>query len=207
MACYPINVNLHGRKCIVVGGGAVAERKVRSLLDFGADVTVIAPDVTAYLRKLAATGKLTHIGKEYSSEALEGAFLVIAATDDPAVNRAVSLDAQSRGILVNVADEPSLCTFFVSAFVRRGDLVISVSTSGKSPALARRIREELESLFGVEYGYLVDILGELREEVKAKYKDEADRRKAYERILDSDVIRLLAEGKHTEAVERARACI
>ena len=133
--------------------------------------------------------------------------LVIAATNDREVNKAVSSEAQRRGILVNVADDPELCTFFMPAVVRRGDFIVSVSTSGKSPALAKRVKGELESRFGPEYGELADLLGELREEVKAKYPNEEDRRQAFSRILSSDVLDLLGQGKRDEAIERARKCI
>ena len=207
MSHYPVSLDLTDRRCVVIGGGAVAERKVLTLLDFGAAVTVGAPDLTRRLRDLSAKGLIEHVAGRYAPEILEGAFLVITATDDREVNREVSSEAQRRGILVNVADDPELCTFFMPAVVRRGDFIVSVSTSGKSPALAKRVREELESRFGPEYGELADLLGELREEVKAKYPNEEDRRQAFGRILSSDVLDLLAQGKRDEAIERARKCI
>ena len=191
----------------MIGGGEVAERKVESLLEFGAAVTVIAPELTPRLSELAGTGAIKHVAERYKSGALEGAFLVIAASDDTEVNKAASLEAQRLGVPVNVADDPDLCTFIMPAILHRGELVISVSTSGKSPAMARRLREELESRFGPEYGELADLLGELRDEVKAKYPDQRDRRRAFARILDSDVLLLLAQGRREEAVERARKCI
>ncbi len=207
MSHYPISLNLTNQKCVVIGGGAVAERKVLTLLDFGAAVTVAAPELTPRLGDLAAAGLVEHAAVPYAPEILRGAFLVIAATDDRDVNKAISSEAQRRGILVNVADDPELCTFFMPAVVRRGDFIVSVSTSGRSPALAKQVREELESRFGPEYGELADLLGELREEVKAKYPDECDRRQAFSRILSSDVLDLLAQGKRDEAIERARKCI
>ena len=207
MSYYPINLNLRNKKCIVIGGGEVAERKVESLLEFGAAVTVIAPDLTARLSELACVGAIEHITERYMPGMLKGATLVIAATDDAETNKAISSEAQRLGILINVVDDPNLCTFFVPAMVRRGDLVISVSPSGKSPALARRMREELESHYGPEYGELADLMGELRDEVKAKYPDQPDRNMAYLRILDSDVLSLLKQGKRDEAMERARKCI
>lgn len=207
MSHCPVSLDLTDRRCVVIGGGAVAERKVLTLLDFGAAVTVGAPDLTPRLRELMARGSIKHTPGTYTPETLEGAFLVIAATDDREVNKAVSSEAQRCGILVNVADDPELCTFFMPAVVRRGDFIVSVSTSGKSPALAKRVKGELESRFGPEYGELADLLGELREEVKAKYPNEEDRRQAFSRILSSDVLDLLARGKRDEAIERARKCI
>ena len=207
MSHYPINLDLRNRKCVVVGGGVVAERKVETLLEFGAAVVVIAPELTPRLSNLATGERIEHLIAPYDPESLEGASLVIAATDDPAVNKTVSSEAQRRGIPVNVVDDPELCTFLVPAIVRRGDLVISISTSGKSPAMARRLREELESQFGPEYGELADLLGELRDEVKAKYPDQAERNRAFVRILDSDVLDLLRQGKRDEAMERMRKCI
>lgn len=207
MAHYPINISLVNRKCIVVGGGTVAERKVEMLLEFGGDVTVVAPDLTPGIERLAESGEIRLVREAYPEGMLDGAFLVIAGTDDREVNRAVSSDAQRLGILVNVVDDPELCTFFVPAVVRRGDLVISVSTSGKSPSLARRVREEIEQTYGPEWGELADLLGELRDEVKARHATMQERGLAYTRILDSDVRTLLAQGKRDEALERARELI
>ncbi|MGI6295083.1 MAG: precorrin-2 dehydrogenase/sirohydrochlorin ferrochelatase family protein [Armatimonadota bacterium] len=207
MAHYSISINLSGRKCVVIGGGTVAQRKVETFLDFDANVSVVSPDLTPTLAELAGKGLIEHIDESFQPSHLDGAFLVVAATDDIEVNKSVSKEAESRGLLVNVVDVPELCSFFVPAMVRRGDIVISVSTSGKSPAMARRIRERLETQFGPEYGALATLLGKLRPEIKALYPDAADRNKAYRRILDSDVINLLAAGRTKEAVERARECI
>ncbi len=207
MAHYPINVDLSGRRCVVVGGGAVAERKVESLIAFGAAVVVVAPEVTPALREMAERGVVEHVCAPYESRHLNGAFLAIAATDDREVNKAVYSDAQTRAILVNVVDDPELCVFYVPAVVRRGDFLISVSTSGKAPAMAKRIREQLEMRYGPEYGELVELMGELREEIKSRYPSSAGRMRAYSRILDSDALRLLAEGKRDEARQRARQCI
>ncbi len=207
MAHYSISINLSGRKCVVVGGGTVAQRKVETFLDFDANVTVVSPDLTPTLTELAEKGLIEHIDDSFQPSHLDDAFLVVAATDDNEVNKSVSKEAENRGLLVNVVDVPELCSFFVPAMVRRGDVVISVSTSGKSPAMARRIRERLETQFGPEYGAFAALLGELRPEIKALYPDAADRNRAYRRILDSDVINLLAAGRTKEAVERARECI
>lgn len=207
MAHYPISVDLRNRRCVVVGGGTVAQRKVETLIEFGAAVAVVAPELTPRLRELASKGVIEHMAGMYEPANLDGAFLAVAATDDPETNKAVSAEAQRRGVLVNVVDRPDLCTFFVPAIVRQGELVISVSTSGRSPAMARRIREELEAGFGPQHGELAELLGDLRDEVKARYTDMTDRNRAYVRILDSDALDLLAAGKKDEAVQRARKCI
>ncbi|MBP6964437.1 MAG: bifunctional precorrin-2 dehydrogenase/sirohydrochlorin ferrochelatase [Armatimonadetes bacterium] len=207
MPYYPINLNLSGRTCAVIGGGAVAERKTESLLEYGASVRVVSPDLTPRLAGLKSEGRIEHVESEYRPEHLDGAFLVIGATDDREVNRRISEDARARGIPVNIVDDPELCTFFVPASVRRGDLVISVSTSGSSPSLARTIREELEARYGPEYGRLADLLGSLRDEVKERYASMEERAAAYERILRSEALRLLAEESFDEALEAARECI
>ena len=207
MSYFPINLNLKNRRCLVIGGGEVAERKVEALLDFGAAVTVIAPEITSRLNELVSAGSVLHIARVYEPGDIEGAFLVIAATDDRETNRAISEEAQGLGILVNVVDDPELCTFFVPAIIRRGDLVVAISTSGKSPAMAKWVREKLEPEVGPEYGALADLLGEIRDEVKAKYPNQADRNLAYRRILESDVLSLLKAGKLDEARKKARECI
>jgi len=212
MPHYPINVNLAHRRCLVVGGGPVAERKVEALLEFGAEVTVIAPELTPSLSQLASGDLVRHIAASYPSDQsdvsdLSDYALVFAATDDREVNKRVFADCRDRGILVNVVDDPELCTFFVPAIVRRDDLIISISTSGKSPAMARRLRERLEKEYGPEYSQLADILGQLRDEVKAKYPNPADRNAACLRILNSDVLALLAQGKDQEAMSLAKSLV
>lgn len=207
MAHYPINLNLSNRRCLVIGGGSVGQRKVEMLLEYDAAVTVVSPDVTHYLRSLVDQGLIRHMHRLYTPEVLAGAFLVIAATDTRGVNKAISLECQRLGILVNVADDPELCSFYVPAIVHHDDFTIAVSTSGNSPALAKRVRENLESEFGPEYGDFAGLLGEIRDEVKAKYPEQEDRSQAYLRVLDSDVLDLLKQGKRDEAMEKARKCI
>jgi precorrin-2 dehydrogenase/sirohydrochlorin ferrochelatase len=207
MPHYPISIDLTGRRCVVIGGGSVAERKVETLLEFGARTAVVAPRFTKRLLGMESEGLVELVRGTYEPSALQGAFLVIAATDDREVNKAVSEDAQRAGILVNVVDDPELCTFFVPASVRRGDLIVSVSSSARSPFLARRVKKLLESVVGPEYGDLAELMGWVREEVKATYGDQAERARAYERVLDSDVLELLRQGRRKEAAARARECI
>lgn len=207
MPHYPISIDLTGRRCVVIGGGSVAERKVETLLEFGARVVVTSPQFTQRLLDMEREGSVELIRGTYEPGVLKDAFLVIAATDDREANNAVSADAQRAGILVNVVDDPELCTFFVPASVRRGDLIVSVSSSARSPFLARRVKEQLESVIGPEYGELAELMGWVRDEVKTMYGDQAERTRAYRRVLDSDVLELLRQGKREEAAARARECI
>ena len=207
MAHYPINLNLKDRKCVVIGGGCIAERKARTLSEFGAAVTIVAPELTDGMREMIDSGALTYIEGLFSPGVLDGAFLAIAATDDREVNNLIYLESDKRGILVNVVDDPELCTFYAPAVVQRGNLIISVSTSGESPTLARKIREELDLQFGDEYGELSRLLGELRNEVKAAYSQMGERGAAYSRIIESDALELLVQGRFEEAKRRARQCI
>lgn len=160
---YPIALtNLHRHRCIVIGGGAVAERKVAALLDAGAQVVVVSPLVTAALGAWAAEGRVQHAGRVYVPGDLEGAFLVIAATDQRAVNALVAAEATERGCLCNVADAPDSGNFHTMAVVRRDEVTLAVATSGSAPALAALVRRKLEALFGPEYGALSRWLREVR---------------------------------------------
>lgn len=204
---YPLFLNLEGIRCTVVGGGKVAERKVDSLLECGAAVTLIAPDLTERLGLLAEKGVLFVRRKRYEPGDLQGAKVVISATDDEELNAAVAAEARSVGAWVNVVDAPDLCSFLVPACSRHGCLTIAVSTAGASPALARRIREELDKRYGEEYGALADLLGELREELKESVAAEQERGAFIDRVLASDVLSLLADGRCEDARERIRACM
>lgn len=162
MRYFPINLDVRNRLAVVVGGGPVAARKCAALLDAGARVTVIAPNLDASLKGIAETGKLRHVGREYVQGDLEGAFLVFAATDDPGVNCAVAREASDRAILADVTDEPGLGSFTLPAVMRQGNLQIAVSSGGKSPALACLIRDRLAEMFGPEYAVTLELLGNLR---------------------------------------------
>lgn len=170
MPYYPVFLSLQGKQCAVVGGGAVAERKVMSLLECGGDVVVISPRVVKGLRLLAEQGKLQLLKRSYRRGDLKGAKLVVAATNDARVNAAVAGEAQKKGILVNVVDDPVLSDFIVPSALRRGELVIAVSTSGESPALARKVRTELEKHFVPEYAQLVALVSEVRREQQRQGK-------------------------------------
>jgi len=202
---YPALLDLKGRRCVVIGGGDVAERKVNSLVECGADVVVIAPQVSDAIGRLARQGAIRMSAKRYTSGDLAGAWLVIAA-GPPEVNAAVAEEARREGILINVVDDPDRCDFIVPAVVRRGPVLVAISTEGSSPALARRLRELVEAQIGPEYGELADLLGRLRAEVLAVGSEEA-RRRIWERILDSRCLELLRQGRRDEAEREARRCI
>jgi precorrin-2 dehydrogenase/sirohydrochlorin ferrochelatase len=162
---YPVFLDIKNRPCIVVGGGAVAERKALSLLSAGAKVTVVSPRTTKILGELAKEGRVKHQKGRFTPGMLKGFFLIIAATDSPAVNEAVWTEAEALGLPVNVVDDPAHCSFIMPSVVDRGALTVAISTSGKSPLLARTLREELEKIIGTEYETLVDILGAVRKKL------------------------------------------
>jgi precorrin-2 dehydrogenase/sirohydrochlorin ferrochelatase len=189
-----VYLNLEGRKCVVVGGGEVARRKVETLLAAGAKVCLISPEITPGIGELVKAGKVTHVSREYRTGDLEGAFLVIGATDIEDINREVAEDAEKTGILINIVDVPQLCNFIVPSKVERGDLVISISTGGKSPALAKKIRKQLEGLYGNEYAEYVELLGKCREQILQQIPDIKKRRRIFQALVDSDLIELIKEG-------------
>ncbi len=160
---YPIFLNLQGRNCLVVGGGKVAIRKIETLLESGANVQVVAPDICSEISSLAQQNKHLHLSETPYTEAdITGRFLVICATNNEAVNRQVYHDADNRNIIVNVVDVPELCSFYVPSRFSRGDLSLAISTHGSSPAMARKIRKELETHFGEEYELMLALLKEMR---------------------------------------------
>lgn len=199
---YSISLDLNNKGCLVVGGGKVAERKVRSLLECGARVRVVSPEITPGLASLAGEGKILFREGRYRTSDLEGIFLVIGSTDQEAVNRQVADDCAARNLVVNIVDDPLKGNFFVPAVVRRGALTIAVSTGGKSPMLARKIREELESVYGPQYEEFLDMLGSLREDILQHYSDHDQKREIFESLVDDHVLSLLKEGRMDRVKER-----
>jgi precorrin-2 dehydrogenase/sirohydrochlorin ferrochelatase len=205
MKTYPVClIGMQARRTVVVGGGTVAARKVKDLLEAGTQVTVISPKLTTELQSLVDEEQVTLIRRPYRAGDLSEAFLVIAATDSGYVNQKVWHEAEQVGCLVNVVDDPAHCNFIVPAVVRHGDVTIAVSTGGASPALARRLRERLERLIGPEYGQLASLLAELRPQVQSRYKDQAERRRAALRLVDSDLIETIKRADMEAARARAR---
>lgn len=195
---YPLMLDIRQGTCVVVGGGKVAGRKVELLLKCGATVRVIALRIDPSLKTLADSGAVEHVSGPYEKRQIAGAVLVFASTDDSDVNRAVSLDARKAGIPVNVADAPELCSFLVPSVVERGDLLIAVSTSGRSPALAKRIRMELERSFGPEYARMLKLLGEIRPILMKMEPDVNERKKVLNKIVDSDLLGRIRNGEQAE---------
>lgn len=165
MPLFPIFLKLTGRPCTVIGGGNLAESKIHSLLIANARVTVIAPHANARVTSLAETGDISLHIREYAHGDLAGQFLAVAATDNPAVNRAVFTEAEASGVLINAVDDPPFCDFYFPSVVRRGDLQIAISTAGASPALAQRLRKEINELLPLDTGAWLTELGNLRREV------------------------------------------
>ncbi|MCK9229161.1 MAG: bifunctional precorrin-2 dehydrogenase/sirohydrochlorin ferrochelatase [Syntrophales bacterium] len=196
---YPLFLNIMNRHCIVIGAGDVAARKSVRLIECGARVTVVGRLLTPELARMRDEGVLSHIDDDYRSEHIEGAFLVIGATDDEAVNRRVHGDAEAAGLLVNIVDCPELCTFILPALVRKGDLAVAVSTGGKSPALARMIRMNLETLLDDGYGPLLRVLGNLRRRILARARPADENRLTFESLIYSPLMILLKEGRLDEA--------
>ncbi|MCX5769759.1 MAG: bifunctional precorrin-2 dehydrogenase/sirohydrochlorin ferrochelatase [Candidatus Hydrogenedentes bacterium] len=207
MPLYPLALKLSGRRCVVVGGGAVAERKVASLLECGADVVVVAPDATDQIRAWSGSGRIKFLERPFEPSDVAGALIVIAATDDSRVNSAVADAARASGALVNVVDVPELCDFYVPASVTRGDLQITISTGGSSPALAKRIRIDLERQFGPEYESYLELLARLRSELKARVTDRTRRNEAEEQFLASPALQLIAEGRLKDAEQILADCL
>jgi len=194
VAYYPVNLEIAGRRCVVVGGGQVAERKVARLVECGARVTVLSRQLTERLAGLAEVGVVEHIDAEYDAGKVGEAMLVIGATDREDVNEAVCRDCRRRGILVNIVDDPERCDFILPAIVQRGSLTVAVSTGGRSPALAKRIREDLEASFGPEYAELLDILAELRKRVVARGRPAGENKGLFEAVVRSPVLDLIRAG-------------
>ncbi|MBS3976233.1 MAG: bifunctional precorrin-2 dehydrogenase/sirohydrochlorin ferrochelatase [Syntrophomonadaceae bacterium] len=203
---YPVTLELVDKECLVVGGGVVAERKVLSLLECGAIITVVSPAITTMLRKLADTSLIKYKDGCYSKDDLLNKLLVICATNNQVVNQQVAQDCKGIGIWVNVVDQPELCTFHVPAVMRRGMMSISVSTSGASPLLAAKIRKQLEQDFGQEYEILLQIMVEVRKEVNQKNIDPIKRYQIYSKILNSNIMQLIKQGKTEKVKELIAAC-
>jgi siroheme synthase-like protein len=183
---YPIFLNIQGKKCVVVGGGQVALRKIKMLIDCKAKVTVITPALHPALEQLVESRAIRLIERNYKPGDLEDSALVIAATDTKGVNKRVAHDAKKQGIIVNVADDPELSDYIVPSFFKRGNLTVAVSTAGVSPALARKIRTKLEKNFGEEYASLLSLIGEVRSTLKEKaYTVDTE---VWQRALDLDLL-------------------
>jgi precorrin-2 dehydrogenase/sirohydrochlorin ferrochelatase len=202
MKYYPVNLNLRGKKCVVIGGGRVAERRVLGLIECGAKVAVISPRLTPKLRELSKKNKIRYIERPYRPRDLKGAHLAVASTDNQGVNRRVYREAKRLGILVNVVSAPLLSDFTAPSVVRRGDLMITISTAGKSPGLSRRLRMDLEKIFGEEYEVFTEILGRVRR--TCSHLPYGERGRLYREVAMSNIPALLREGRFKSAEKRLK---
>lgn len=199
---YPVSLLMEGRDCLVVGGGQVAARKAGELARCGARVQVVAPSVVPELRVQAGV-RIEE--RPYRKEDVRGRWLVVAATDDRAVNRAVAADAEAAGVWVNAVDDPEVCGFTAPALLRQGSVVVAVSTGGRSPAMAGWLRDRLAELVGPEMGVAAELLAEARAALRAKGQSTA--RVDWRRLLDSDMLELVRAGKTERARERLAQCL
>ena len=207
MFYYPMFVKLKNKKCTVIGGGMVAERKVSLLIEAEALVEVISPFLTDRLKQFSEDGKINYLKRNYKNGDGASSFLVIAATDNHDVNREIYENCSKLDILVNVIDAPELCDFIVPSSIIRGPVTITVSTDGKSPALAKKIKKEIEQVYGDEYGKLAALMGNLRPRIQNSINDEVKRMKFWENLLNSNILSLLKNGKESEIEELIETCL
>ncbi|KJS22538.1 MAG: hypothetical protein VR72_05730 [Clostridiaceae bacterium BRH_c20a] len=204
---YPISLNITRKKCIVIGGGKIALRKINSLLEAGAVVFLISPKISDEIRRLVNENLIQWIEKEYNSELVNDSFLVIAATNIREVNQEIANFCHAANILVNVVDSPNDSSFIVNSYLKQGDLTLAISTNGKSPALSHKIREDLTVLFGPEYAVLLDLLAEVRGMAKKNIEDEVKRNKFFREIVRTDILQIIKEYGIEEARERVKKCL
>lgn len=207
MLLYPVNLDVRDLLCVVIGGGTVAGRKVASLLPCGAKVSVISPVVIPRIAEWAATGLLDLKLREYRNGDLTDAKLVFAATNSRVIQKQIVAEAKTAGILVNVVNMPESCTFQVPASCRRGELLISVATGGGSPALAARIRKELETVYGPEYELLVALMADVRKQIVGADSDTTRHKQLFEQLLDSDILPCIRQQKWDELTEVLRSIL
>ena len=196
---YPVNLQISNRSCVVVGGGSVAERKVLALLAAGACVTVVSPEVTPKLAEWIQEKKVIHMTRTYAEGDVAGFFIVICATNNGVVNKLIATAASKAGALVNVVDAPEFGNFNVPSQITHGDLLITISTGGKSPAFARRLGAELALRYGPEYGTYLDLLAAARSKMKKNMQSAKEREDFWRQTIDQEVINLLKDGKIKEA--------
>jgi siroheme synthase-like protein len=192
---YPVSLKLEGKRCVVIGGGWGTEKRVKDLLDAGALVTLISPVAPADIEQLVKGDRIRWEERDYQPGDLEGAFLVVACPRDHSRNPEIWAEAEARGIPVNAIDDAPHCTFIFPAVHRQGDLVVAVSTAGKSPALAARIRDKIASELGPEYGEFLDLLGELRPEVIRRFHGFKRRRPIWRRLIKSEAFDHIKAGR------------
>jgi len=205
MSLFPIFLKLKGRRCVVVGAGEIAAGKIAGLRRAGAQIVVISPQAIESIQAQASAGKLTWHAREFSSSDVEGALLVVAATNSGKTNEAVFRACAERGVLCNAVDDPEHCDFFHPSVVRRGPLQIAISTGGRSPSLARRLRQELEQQFGPEYEQWLHRLGKMRSEILQKKLPPAERHKALEELCTREAYERFREALALKSRKKSRS--
>jgi len=201
MHYYPIFLDIKGRNCLVVGGGSVGTRKVETLLDCGALVAVVSLEVSEALKQLSDQQGITLKLRAYRSKDLDGKFLVIGATNNENLNQQISADAAQRNMLCNIADRPSVCNFILPSIVQRGDLMLAISTSGKSPAYAKKLRQDLEHQFGHEYAVFLELMGAIRTRLLKEAHEPEQHKPLFQKIIQSDIISLI-QNKHYQEIDQ-----
>jgi len=198
---YPVYIEMRGQPCVVIGGGKIAEGKVDGLLAAQANVTVVSPDLTAHLDDLVEQEQIIYTERTYQPGDLTGAFMVICATDQAEINQQVWQEATANRQLVNVVDDTPRCNFIAPSILRKGDLTIAISTSGKAPALAVRLKERLQREIGPEYERFLELAGELREPLARHIPDFETRKALLYQLVDSEILDVLASGDEASARE------
>ena len=196
---YPIFLDIEDRSVVIIGGGNVCARKAETMMNYGAKVTIVSPEFTEEIERWGGEGKLTMRRKRYDEADLDGANIVIASTDDTPTNEQIAADCRRRRIPVNVVDVTPLCEFIVPAIIDKGSVTIAVSTGGKSPALARTLKEDLQRMIGPEYAEVNDVLGTLRESAKRVLPTDVDRKRFFDGIIAKGILNMLREGRRGEA--------
>ena len=202
---YPANFIVAGRRCVVVGAGRIAQRKIEGLLAAGADIEVVAPEAVDGVQAMVTAGTVRWSARTFEPSDLDDAWLAVAATSTPEVNRAVFEAGEARRVWVNAADDPANCSFSLMSVVRRGDIVVTIGTNGRSPALATFLRDHVATEMGPEYETLLEVLSEAREAIRAggRSSEDADWRRAF----DSGILDLIRAGREAEARELLRSCL
>ncbi|MFC1811969.1 bifunctional precorrin-2 dehydrogenase/sirohydrochlorin ferrochelatase [Thermodesulfobacteriota bacterium] len=198
MRYYPVYLDIQNRNCLVVGGGAVGTRKVVTLLNCGATVTVVSPGVSEQLLELSDNGSIILKKRPYQASDIDDMFLVIGATDNEVLNRQIHRDAERLNKLCNIADRPEACNFILPSIVNRGDLMIAISTSGKSPAFAKKLRKDLEKEFGNEYAKFLTLMGEIRKKLLSEKHEPEAHKPLFEQLINKGLIEMIKDSNKEE---------
>jgi precorrin-2 dehydrogenase/sirohydrochlorin ferrochelatase len=193
MRYYPVCLDIQNRNCLVVGGGAVGSRKVMTLLNCGARVTVVSPEISEKLLELADNGSIILENRPYQASDIDNMFLVIGATNNEALNQQIHKDAEHLNKLCNIADRPEACNFILPSIVNRGDLMIAISTSGKSPAFAKKLRKDLEKEFGNEYAEFLTLMGEIRKTLLAEKHEPEAHKPLFEQLINKGLVEMIKD--------------